>query len=377
MIHKAALGRKFVLCLLLFFSQWQLLHAAFEPSKVLIEDHIYNDTELQDFTERDFSYNISSLTQSDFFGPCYVITSKPVIPWNAKAACIRLGFEPIRYKAIVPSVELFSSNYDMYLKCIPESMHNVKIKEKMFQQLDWRLTIKEVGLICSHRTIIKKIAKGERKYQTEWALIFEDDAALNPEILEPKELVNMTLRHIDAQPDSYGFMYFGYKYGSHHNDSDSNNGCRQHNISNFSFKFSSSTGGTLLQADCAGFGTHAYAMTTKRAQSFIDEIWSFGNFYYATTPQIDQLFKRYFERYYDVDKMKEHNYVLCPSVVSPEQFRIAHSVHRGIVYQSNMVGKGAGMEGSNLRDGAYGLNAKKLKEKRKRNPGATINRNAV
>ena len=98
-----------------------------------------------------------------------------------------------------------------------------------------RLTIKEVGLICSHRTIIKKIAKGERKYQTEWALIFEDDAALNPEILEPKELVNMTLRHIDAQPDSYGFMYFGYKYGDHLNDSDSNNGCRQHNISNFSF----------------------------------------------------------------------------------------------------------------------------------------------
>jgi hypothetical protein len=137
MIHKAALGRKFVLCLLLFFSQWQLLHAAFDPSNVLIEDHIYDDEKLQAFMETDFSYNISSLTQSDFFGPCYVITSKPVIPWNAKAACIRLGFKPIRYKAIVPSVELFSSTSDMYLKCIPESMLNVKIKEKMNQQLNW------------------------------------------------------------------------------------------------------------------------------------------------------------------------------------------------------------------------------------------------
>ena len=107
-------------------------------------------------------------------------------------------------------------------------------------------------------------------------------------------------------------------------------------------------------------------MTTKRAQSFIDEIWSFGNFYYATTPQIDQLFQRYFSRYYDVDDMKEHNYVLCPSVVSPEQFRIAHSVHRGIVYQSNLRGKGAGKKGSNLRDGIYALDAKKIKWQRKK-----------
>lgn len=240
--------------------------------------------------------------------------------------------------------------------------------------LSHRLTIAEVGLLCSHRHVLELIATnadGHYGWSTNWAIVFEQDATLHPNITSTaSNIIKDAIYLADNSPEgNYGFMYLGFKYGTKNDYYDNGyvtTACRNFNITE-PFIRSKEISYSNIHADCDAHGTHAYAITRDRAKYLMGDILNPNNILNkkgeAKKTQIDQALARLFISMYDGPYKSKalHNYALGVDLVSPETNpnpKSKNEVQRGMVYQGDMKGLVLTGMGSNLRAAKYFLEQK-------------------
>jgi GR25 family glycosyltransferase involved in LPS biosynthesis len=209
-------------------------------------------------------------------GKSYIITTKNEIPNDAFVAATKVGFEPILFPATQPLEREFKSVKAMYQKCLPE-LSGLQTKK--------RLSLGELALICSHRRVLETIVQDTSVGENDWSLVLEDDVKLHPKAWNVSEsLVQEVLSMADSSVnESYGFIYFGLKINRRQRTGERN--CLRLNA----------TDSGLIARDCSGHGTHAFAITKRRARSFIKEVYSADNILRGNQQlQIDQVFSRHF-----------------------------------------------------------------------------------
>lgn len=121
-----------------------------------------------------------------------------------------------------------------------------------------QISLAEISLICAHRKALALIANDPDTRDSDWSLILEDDATLNPDAaIEARalsEAATGATNPIRGHPQA-GFLYYGFCSGKCLNVSQS---------------------GTF-GSNCYGYCTHAYAVTKHSAARIFDQMYSLRN----------------------------------------------------------------------------------------------------
>ena len=267
----------------------------------------------------------------------------------------------------------------MFELCLPEIANPLKSNSTRQQTMHLlmhaknSLTLGELALVCSHRRVLETIVNDSSIKEEDFSLVLEDDAKLHPKAVEPHCLVKRAIT-MSRESNGYGFIYFGFKAsrGSYF-------GCRSKPPEDTDQR---------IAADCNGHGTHAYAITKRRARTFLSEVYRLSNIKSSGGVdflQIDQVFNRHFKAKYNrkcrwsnstsplwpsqsenaeggralneiTNKLKidlrsrrlsgtqtdeyqplcSPNFAVGFNLVSPESPRVG-PVHKGLIYQFNMT----------------------------------------
>ena len=267
----------------------------------------------------------TEIGKSDYFiGKAYIITTTLQVPADVLSSAEYCGFLPETIPAKLPYGEQFQYSKElMYGKCfgiqgralLPLNISSVS-----------NITMAELSLVCTHRAVMKIIAEDSSMMDSDWALIMENDAALNPNV-NASLARSYVLRAITAarrESALQGFIYLGICRGS----------CRS--------KISSPTDSYQIGKNCYGSCTHAYAITKFTATNLFETLYT--NDFLAHPdrhlvfkapvtiplgPHIDSAYKTFFQ-------VNRKAYGTLKSFVAGFNFESPDEpTHTGLLYQRN------------------------------------------
>lgn len=274
-----------------------------------------------------WSWRSNYRTTNSWIGKAYIISSKIQLHREILEAAKICGFQP----QIIPPKLPFAEQYDyskdrMYKECI-----GIKGRSLLPFNVSGatNLSLAELSLVCSHRHVMDIISQDSSMSDSDWALIMEDDAALNPKVDKSRALfyVENSVKYARQYNPVEGFIYFGICRGSCSN-----------RFSGFLFdrKFT-------IGSKCYGYCTHAYAITKYTARNLFGLMYTDKFLFNNSFVQIDQAMNNYFGQ----ANRSLHALVAGFNIPSP---RVTE--HVGLMYQWKRTGK-VNEKGTSLRSNLF------------------------
>ena len=263
----------------------------------------------------------SNPTKEDWIGYAYIISTKLHIPDDVVSAAKACGFLPQKLPPKLP----FGEHYAYQKKIMYESCFRVPGRDLLPYEssLNARYTsLAEISLVYSHRYALDLIAQDDSMQDSDWALIMEDDAVLNPQVgCDKAHLYSLeAIKAARAQNLVEGFIYYGLCGGFCHQTQTVSV------VVNDSFRI-----GKL----CYGYCTHAYAVTKYTAKTLFSDMYT-NALLTSNMLQIDQGYRNIFG-------INVQNSSLLNAMVVGENFPSPDiSTHVGLMYQCNRTDKNRG-----------------------------------
>ena len=251
----------------------------------------------------------SKESESTWIGDAYVVSTKLHIPDDVMFSAKACGFLPQKLPPKLPFGEHYEFNKNvMYKSCFGVAGRTLlPFESSKYAQ---HTSLAEISLICSHRYALDLIAHDSTMQDSDWALIIEDDAVLNPQVgHENARLYSLeAIKAARLQHPVEGFIYFGI----------CGEGCSQKDSVLVNDSFS-------IGKYCSGFCTHAYAVTKYTAKFLFPDVYN-NVFMKSRTLQIDQAYQEYFS----TKRSRISAMVAGVNFHSPDEFS-----HTGLLYQCN------------------------------------------
>ena len=241
------------------------------------------------------------------------------------------GFRPQILPPKLPFAEQYENNKDqMYRACI--GAHGGESLLPLNMSGLSHLSLAELSLICSHRYAMDIISRDPSMADSDWALIMEDDATLNPKVdrsralLYAKEAINYARQYSPVE----GFIYFGICHGI----------CRNR-FASFALDRKFTVG-----SKCFGHCTHAYAITKFTAGKLFKRMYTNKFLFNNTFVQIDQAMNDYFSPV-GAENRSVHALVAGFNFPGPDEKK-----HVGLMYQWKRT-KTVRKDGTSLRSNVF------------------------
>lgn len=255
----------------------------------------------------------SKESKSTWIGNAYIVSTKLHISDDVIVSAKACGFLPQKLPPKLP----FGEHYKYNKKIMYESCFGVPGRTILpFESSSYAssTSLAEISLICSHRYALDLIAHDSTTQDSDWALIMEDDAVLNPQVpLDSARLYSLeAIKAARSQNPVEGFIYFGICA----------EGCSQKHsvLTNNSYS---------IGMYCYGFCTHAYAVTKSTAKTVFSDVYN--NVFLKSCPlQIDQAYREYFSS----KRSRINAMVAGVNFHSPDEFS-----HTGLMHQCNRTTK--------------------------------------
>lgn len=271
--------------------------------------------------------------KADWIGNAYIISTKLHIPDDVINAAKACGFLPLKLPPKLP----FGEHYEYNKKKMYESCFGVTGRTLHPYESSWysaHTSLAEISLVYSHRYALDLIANDFSMQDSDWALIMEDDAVLNPQVRHDRaRLYSLeAIKAARSQNPVVGFIYYGLcTIGTRTCNQE------QHDIFiNDSFS---------IGKYCHGYCTHAYAVTKFTAKMIFSEIYN-NDHLKSNMLQIDQAYKALFDKNIE-NKSSLNAMVVGDNFRSPDFYW-----HSGLMYQGNRTNK-ARENGTSLTSNSF------------------------